>query len=371
MEIQDDLSILRKATGQMVEWDEEKHPRGEAGKFAPKGSGGGGEGAEEKLKPERKVKGGVEDEIDGHEGVWINLPDKKWSVFVRDGETMEEAYSRQVESAAAGDWGKPAQDIARRLKREDARKKRAEEREGKKMAPNGSGRTVAEERIVNDAKKAMRTLGASKEEAEEAVETAVKIIGVTNAEDLISVALGGKPGGFGESEKKPESEEAKREREKFIEEFHQATAEAKKPPEQTEQEMRDLQQFMEFFGEKPKDSTPEPAFDEDDPEIKRLMAEIFEEPKAWDEEEEAVPHTPPPEELEIGDGGEGPELSQAQIDQMFEDLFGGEAPAPPRIEEEEERALESARQRMLEESEKEEKRKRELAEGRKKRAASR
>lgn len=291
MEIQDDLSILRKATGALVEWEEEKHPRGEGGKFAPKGSSASA-GAEEKPeKPERKVKGGVEDEIDDHKGVWIDMKDKNWTIFVRDGETLEEAYARQLAEAVEGHWGKPAQKFAQGLKREEDRKRKKAEAEQKaklKEEAAATGRTPAQEKIVQDAKRAMITLGASKAEAEEAVETAIKIIGIKDAGDLVSVALGGLPGNKW-PEPKPASEI--------------------KPGPAHEASSEDEQLFEEIFGKPPK----------------------------WGDEDEVE-----------GEVGGNEEVEEPSIEDRLDEFFGGEnAPAPPKISREDDRAMDALKRKLI------------------------
>jgi len=400
MEIQDDLDVLRKATGALVEWEEEKHPRGEGGKFAPKGTtkpppkededGETATAVEEdegktpvtERHPDRKVEGGVEDEIDDHKGVWIDMPDKDWTIFVRDGETLEEAYGRQLEEAVNGDWGEPAQKFARKLQREEARKKRAEAKserakmteaerearaawEGEENVPKFTREQFA---MIEDAKKLLMDFGESPESAKKFVHTAARI-GFMDFEDLVQSALHERRRHTGKEPEKPKSEKPK-------------TPVAPATP--ADHGKAEYEQFIEeYFGEEKPGPNPDLDLEEDE-----LLEQLFgpdkpeeeEEkpgtPNVWEQAQQEERHTPPPEEeIEaepyevseeeyqeiVGGGEEAPpgwgeeEFDPAKLDEILSELMG-DVPPPPEFSEEDERAMERRRQKLQEEARAEEER---------------
>lgn len=336
MEIQDDLSILRKATGALAEWEEEKHPRkpagqGSGGQFAPKGEGGAGggipethrEGEEEETpemagpdggkkpteKPERKVRGGVEDEINDHKGVWIDVPDKDWTVFVRDGETLDEAYARQLEEAVAGEWGKPAQRFAQGIKRDEEKKRRAEEKKVRAEAKGEGGQggvgpdlSDKQKKMVEDAKKALVRLGNAKDEAEELVGDAIGRIGADfrDAADIVIEALGGR-------------EQAKREA-MVAEMSTEAAAGEARPPKAEISDEEANRLFDEIFGPSKPGEKPGAAFVEEAEGMTPGGAQAVSEGR---------------EPLIIGSGYEeqGRREREEEVGPTYEELFG-EPPTP-------------------------------------------
>jgi len=353
MEIQKDIDVLRKATSSIAEWEEEKHPRARGGKFAPKGTT---KPSPEDDDPKDFKRRGVEDDVFDHKGTW-----ESWNgqhLFVRYDEGMEEARERTNREVEDGEWGPKAKKLLTDKEAAEEKRSRGKRRspvkeeqqraraewEGEENVPKF---TREQFRMIEDAKKALVQLGNSKEESKRLVHEAARI-GWTDLEDLIRMALGGKkmttapkreapkPEKKPEEKKpdapsKPKPDAGKREYDKFIDEYF---GEEKKPDPDLDLEEDDL--LEQLFGaaqpEEEKPDTPDP-WDraaqevEEEERTKGGLVPVEETPADWREGEE----DDEAEHQQLVDAWEPEDVSDVDVDQLFEELFPEGVPPPPEM----------------------------------------